>query len=743
MKGLLTIIIKQWYTRVLPVSFLLTIFTSLLISNAVTAANTNYYVDCSASTNGSGSDSTPFNNLAAISAVPLNAGDSVLFKRGATCLGQYAPSGSGTSTAPILISSYGSGTDYPVINANGQTNAVLLQDMQYVQLENLELLAPGNGLTPRRGVYVYSQNSGDLYGVIIQNLKIHEVRGQMPSTTGGGASSSSGKFKNASGGIIIESQGITTPTAYHDIKILNNTISSVDREGIYFWSNWCKRPELNRWGTDCTANWYPHTNITIKGNQLSDIGGDGIVPKMVDGGVVEYNNLDGFNVRSKSYNAGLWTANSNNIIFQYNRVTGGISTLDGMAYDIDHATDGILFQYNLSYNNQGGFFLFCPDSKNTKNFIVRYNVSINDRAQLFLQGCGGEISNGQIYNNTMYVGSGLSPNVYVQSGSPIDNVKFFNNIVYKTGTGTVGWSLTDTDFKIDHNILYNVSSTPTWAINTTTSDPIFVNSGGLDPVGYRLGAGSPALGSGVVISSNGGFDYFGNAVSSTSTPSIGAYEGPLLPAPVAVPIAHYQLNETSGNVAQDNSSYARNGSLVGSPIWNSNGAIHGSLHLKGSGDYVNIPNSFNPGIDDFTIAGWVKLDAAAGGTQVILQQEGSTGRTILYRNTTTGVLSSFLGNTQLASTTTIPVGQWTHVAITKSNNTATLYLNGQSAGSATRSVESSTGNFRLGSHKSPDGTNVNWNGDLDDFRIYNSALPASQIISLYNAANPIADYELE
>ncbi len=490
------------------------------------ASGNTYYVDCTSTNSGTGTIVSPYNSLSAVNSVVLEQGDSIFFKRGSICLGQFAPSGSGTKTSPIIISAYGSGIGSPIINANGQTNAVLLKNMQYVELSNLELVAPGNNTTARRGVYVFAEDSGDMYGVVLKNLTIHDVRGYMPSTTGGGSNSSTGKFKNASGGIVVEAQGTTTPTAFHDMQILDNRIYSVDRQGIYFWSNWCKRPDLSRWQTDCTANWYPHTNTIIRGNQLSDIGGDGIVPKMTDGGLVENNNLEGFNVRSRSYNAGMWTANSDNITFQYNRTSGGISTLDGMAYDIDHATNHIIFQYNLSYNNEGGFFLFCPDGSNTKDFIIRYNISINDRAQLFLQGCGGEISNGKIYNNTMYIGNGLSPTVYAQNGSPIRNVEFFNNIVYKTGTGTVGWELTDTDFKLDNNVFYGLTSIPNWATDTITeADPLLVYPNNNDPRGYRLQEGSKAIGAGVLINSNGGKDYFGNLVSSTKVPNIGAYEG--------------------------------------------------------------------------------------------------------------------------------------------------------------------------------------------------------------------------
>ncbi|MER8042373.1 hypothetical protein [Streptomyces sp. NPDC094032] len=56
------------------------------------------------------------------------------------------------------------------------------------------------------------------------------------------------------------------------------------------------------------------------------------------------------------------------------------------------------------------------------------------------------------------------------------------------------------------------------------------NPGGLtaDPLlnpDLTLAPGSPALSAGALVEDNGGRDWFGNDVSATSPPTIGAYEG--------------------------------------------------------------------------------------------------------------------------------------------------------------------------------------------------------------------------
>jgi hypothetical protein len=209
--------------------------------------------------------------------------------------------------------------------------------------------------------------------------------------------------------------------------------------------------------------------------------------------------------------------------FQYNDASGSPSTHDGMGYDVDHTTDGVVFQYNLSHDNNGGFFLLCPygSASATQNFTIRYNISVNDHTRGF-ESCGNNLTNGQIYNNTIYLDDGVSQQVITPANS--GDVHFTNNIVSRHGTtGTVSWPTTAT-WTIDHNNLYNVPA-PSWATNTVTGAPLFAGRTATDPNGYKVVAGSADLGSGTVISSNGGQDFFGNPVSATANPNIGAYQG--------------------------------------------------------------------------------------------------------------------------------------------------------------------------------------------------------------------------
>ena len=79
----------------------------------------------------------------------------------------------------------------------------------------------------------------------------------------------------------------------------------------------------------------------------------------------------------------------------------------------------------------------------------------------------------------------------------------------------------------------------------------------------------------------------------------------------------------------------------------------------------------------------------------------------------------------------LPLNQWSHVAVTLSGNTGTLYINGQPAGTNTNMTlrPSSLGNTTqnwIGRSQYGDPT---LNGIVDDFQIYNRALSAEEVAS--------------
>lgn len=479
-----------------------------------------YYVDCSASTDTNAHSKPPvLSSLAAINAVLLKPGDAVLFKSGSTCIGTFAPQGEGTPEAPVRIGAYAelgaNPSIRPKIDGAGATDTVLVRNFPGIELRDLEITNFASPNTKRRGVRVVLENYGIAKHVVLQNLYVHDIAGDDT------------KDINGSGGILVNVIGYEKPSNFDDLRILDNTVDTADRSGIVAVASiWQQRAAAG----DSKINypWSPSTNVVIKNNLVKNVGGDGIVVSAAQNALAEGNTVAGFQMRSAGYSAGVWPWNSDGTIFRFNDVSGGHNTRDGMAFDVDEGTDGTIFEYNFSHDNAGGFLLLCNATGAIKNALVRYNVSQNDSYR-GVENCRGDIESADIYNNTIYIGPGISQTVINENNDNPRKVLFRNNIVFKEGPGAAGFRLASgSKYSLATNFLFGVNSAP---VNSGRIgvDPQFVGRGSSKSLrsldGYRLRCNSPALKTGSVIKGNGGQDIFGNPVTRTSEPNAGADNG--------------------------------------------------------------------------------------------------------------------------------------------------------------------------------------------------------------------------
>ncbi|UKS26885.1 DNRLRE domain-containing protein [Paenibacillus sp. HWE-109] len=509
---------KQAYHQLtrLPAGFLalLLVVSLLLISWIPTTAlanNSTYYVDSvsgSDSNNGL-SSSAPWKTLAKVNATTYQPGDTILFKSGSVWSGQLHPLGSGTVGSPIVIDKYGTGSK-PIINGDGLTGATLyFFNQQYWEINNLEVTNIAGSAGERYGVKVEAQDVGTYHHFYIKNMYIHDITGTNTDAL------------KVTGGMLVMVSGTAVRTKWDDVLIEGNTVERADRTGISTGSSWGNNDGL--------GNFEPFTQLVIRGNQLNDIGGDGIVMRASIDGLIEYNVVNTAHARDTHYDAAIWPINSTRPVMQFNEAYNTKTSQDGQGFDCDYNLTGCTVQYNYSHDNEGGFLLIMGiGSIRNDNMIVRYNISQNDHTRIFQFDSSYTPLNNQIYNNTFYIGSGLSTNITTGIGGS-NPLNFKNNIVYNAGSG--GYIVKANDI-YDYNLFYgnHPASEPADA-HKITSDPLLVAPGtggiGLSSLdGYKLGFGSPALGSGTVISSNGGRDYWGNVVSASAAPNRGAYNGP-------------------------------------------------------------------------------------------------------------------------------------------------------------------------------------------------------------------------
>ncbi|MBI5939314.1 MAG: right-handed parallel beta-helix repeat-containing protein, partial [Caulobacterales bacterium] len=116
--------------------------------------------------------------MSKINALELQAGDRVLLQGGCRWEGQLAPKGRGAAGRPVVIESEGKGRAR--IDGNGKfEDAVVLKNMEWVELRGIEVTNWGEGEAMRRGVDVWLDEYGRARHIVVEGMYVHHVNGVM------------------------------------------------------------------------------------------------------------------------------------------------------------------------------------------------------------------------------------------------------------------------------------------------------------------------------------------------------------------------------------------------------------------------------------------------------------------------------------------------------------------------------------------------------------------------------------
>jgi len=205
-------------------------------------------------------------------------------------------------------------------------------------------------------------------------------------------------------------------------------------------------------------------------------------------------------------------------------------------------------------------------------------------------------------------------------------------------------------------------------------------------------------------------------------------------------VGYWAMNEGRASVFGDSSGNGTNGILTGttSPTWVS-GKRGTGLSFDGVSSRALISGStmIPTGATQFTVAAWAKKNTAGGGMVAY-----KNGPFFLNMGTVLGN-SNFVVHTSggwagAVGATTLNVGQWYHLALTydSSNSLISLYVNGKLDGTGAQTGGIGSAINCIGVGYSSDGNcDTNslgyFSGSVDDLRLYNRALAASEIQSLY------------
>ncbi|OHA41613.1 MAG: hypothetical protein A3G52_00710 [Candidatus Taylorbacteria bacterium RIFCSPLOWO2_12_FULL_43_20] len=197
-----------------------------------------------------------------------------------------------------------------------------------------------------------------------------------------------------------------------------------------------------------------------------------------------------------------------------------------------------------------------------------------------------------------------------------------------------------------------------------------------------------------------------------------------------------KTNDLSGS---GNHGTLTNMSTTTSPTY---GKIGQGLKFDGENDYINVESGLNITEYPFTLSAWANADTFSS-SQSILQLVDKSESGVYW---TIGTISS--GHFSMTARNTSPVttpgiitptaGVWYHVVgVFRSETDRELYVNGVSDATSAASVNFAATVDRVAIGYFGDLTPGNFlGGKIDDVRIYNRALSATEIKQLYNTASP-------
>ena len=145
----------------------------------------------------------------------------------------------------------------------------------------------------------------------------------------------------------------------------------------------------------------------------------------------------------------------------------------------------------------------------------------------------------------------------------------------------------------------------------------------------------------------------------------------------------FPFNEASGTTAYDVIGNL-NATLQNTTSWDATGKYGGAVSLNGSGNYVTLPKGIVSTLTaNYSISVWVYFKGGGFNQRVFdFGNSSTTGYMYLTPNggiARFGISNSNNGNEQqLNNNAALTLNAWSHVVITLSGNTGTMYVNGAS-----------------------------------------------------------------
>ncbi|MGA3284066.1 MAG: sugar-binding protein [Verrucomicrobiota bacterium] len=201
-------------------------------------------------------------------------------------------------------------------------------------------------------------------------------------------------------------------------------------------------------------------------------------------------------------------------------------------------------------------------------------------------------------------------------------------------------------------------------------------------------------------------------------------------------IGWWKFDETSGNTAADSSGGNHTGTLVGNAKW-SRGKIGGAIELDGHDSYVRIADksAFNMA-NEVSVACWVDFRSVPVEWTAIITKGDSSWRLSTahqerkFHMSVNDYNRNNLDAISLNGSTAVSDGEWHHVVGVYNGNVMKLYVDGKLDATKPWAGGIAKNNFDVLIGENAEKKGRCFDGLVDDVRVYNYALPESEIKAL-------------
>lgn len=202
-------------------------------------------------------------------------------------------------------------------------------------------------------------------------------------------------------------------------------------------------------------------------------------------------------------------------------------------------------------------------------------------------------------------------------------------------------------------------------------------------------------------------------------------------------VGYWSFEDGSGTKAEDFSPTNSNtGTLTNGPTW-VDGKIGKALSFDGADDYIS--TTFDAPTSSFSVSALVKTNntASADSRRAIISKRTSLSEWHFSQNTSTSKLifdawdASSNTTKSFSGATALQPNVWYHAVLTYDGSMASIYLNGILDGSTSsgNAMRDTSDYVRIGTEiLDPDRY---WSGSIDEVRLYDYALSATEIAGLY------------